>query len=76
MSFLKQSYFMLGNNKNYNFDVGKDIERIGVFYIFARYIFPTIVYAILSIIAIALVIYFLIYLANNPITFINNSSCF
>jgi hypothetical protein len=67
---------MLGNNKNFNFEVGKDVEKIGLFYIFARYIFPVIVYAILSIIAIALVIYFLIYLANNPITFINNSNCF
>jgi hypothetical protein len=67
---------MLGNNKNFNFEVGKDVEKIGLFYIFARYIFPTIVYAILSVIAIDVVIYFLIYLANNPITFINNSNCF
>lgn len=67
---------MLGNNKNFNFEVGKDVEKIGLFYIFARYIFPTIVYAILSIIAFAVVIYFLIYLTNNPITFINNSNCF
>jgi len=67
---------MFGNDKNFNFEVGKDVEKIGLFYIFARYIFPTIVYAILSIIAIALVIYFLIYLANNPITFFNNSNCF
>jgi len=67
---------MLGNNKNFNFEVGKDVEKIGIFYIFARYIFPVIVYAIISIIAIALVIYFLIYLANNPITFINHSNGF
>jgi hypothetical protein len=67
---------MLSDNKNFNFEVGKDVEKIGLFYIFARYIFPTIVYAILSVIAIALVIYFLIYLANNPISFIDDSSCF
>jgi hypothetical protein len=67
---------MLSDNKNFNFEVGKDVEKIGLFYIFARYIFPTIVYAILSIIAIAVVIYFLTYLANNPISFINNSNCF
>jgi len=67
---------MFGNNKNFNFEAGKDVERIGLFNIFAHYIFPVTVYAILSIIAIALVVYFLVYLANNPITFINNSSCF
>jgi hypothetical protein len=67
---------MLSDNKNFNFEVGKDVEKIGLFYIFARYIFPVIVYAILSVIAIGVVIYFLTYLANNPISFINNSNCF
>lgn len=47
--------------------VDEDAKQLGWAYLIFRFILPIIVYAIVAIIAIAGLIFFLVYLYNNPL---------